>query len=113
MKAKNFMSISEARKKIFMIADEVQKQDNHYTLTENGKPKVVVMSVENFESLKETIEVMWDFPNLRKDIEQAERDFKSGKYKKYTTLDELLNTKTRKRKYGMAGNRKARGKKRH
>lgn len=87
MDAKRTLSISEARKRIFEIADEVQKPDTHYTLTENGRPKAVIISVEEFESLLETIEVLQEFPNLAKDIEEAERDFLRGDY---VTLDEIL-----------------------
>lgn len=34
MRIKTTIPISEARKKIFKIAEEVQKPDNYYTLTE-------------------------------------------------------------------------------
>ncbi len=80
-------SISDARKNIFTIADEVQKPGNYYTLTEKGRSKVVLMSAEEFESWKETIEVLHDFPNLRDDIAQAEKEYSSGDY---VTVDDLL-----------------------
>jgi len=59
-------------------------------LTEKGRPKVVIMSAEEFESWRETIEVMREFPDLDKDIKEAERAFKSGEYKNWTTLEQLL-----------------------
>ncbi len=90
MNTKTTISISEARKKIFDIAKEVQKPSNYYTLTEKGRPKVVLMSAEEFESWQETLEVMKDFPDLDKDIAEVDRAVKSGEYKKWTTLDELL-----------------------
>jgi len=87
MRTKTTISISEARKKIFDIAEKVQKPDNYYTFTENGRPKAVLMSAEKFDSWRETIEVMNDFPNLKKDIDEARKDYKKGNY---ITLDELL-----------------------
>ena len=87
MDAKTTLSISEARKRIFEIAEKVQKPDVYFTLTENGRPKAVIMSVEEFESWKETIEVMHDIPDLKKDIEEAERDYARGDY---ITLEEVL-----------------------
>lgn len=83
-------SISDARKNIFTIADEVQKPDNHYILTENGKAKAVIMSVDEYESILETIEVLQDFPDLQKDIDELNRDIASGEWKNYTTLDKIL-----------------------
>lgn len=90
MDTKTTLSISEARKRIFEIAEKVQKPDTYYILTENGRPKIVIMSAEEFESWQETFEVMRDFPDLKKDIEEVERDIKSGAYKNYPTLEEIF-----------------------
>ncbi|MBN2198141.1 type II toxin-antitoxin system Phd/YefM family antitoxin [Candidatus Wolfebacteria bacterium] len=87
---KTTMSISEARKRIFEIAKEVQKPGNFYTLTEKGRQKAVIMSAEEFESWAETLEVMKEFPNLKKEIKETNKAIKSGEYKKWTTLEEIL-----------------------
>lgn len=79
MSLKNILSITEARKKIFHIADEVQKPGTVYILTENGRAKVVMLSAEEFESWQETLEVYQQFPNLDKDIEEAEKELRQGK----------------------------------
>ena len=90
MDAKTTLSISEARRRIFEIAEDVQKPNTHFTLTENGRPKAVIISAEEFESLLETIEVLGEFPDLSKDMAEAERDLASGAYKNYPTLEEIL-----------------------
>ena len=87
MNIKTTLPISEARRKIFDIAEEVQKPNKYYTLTEKGRPKAVIMSAEEFESWAETLEVMKDFPDLDKDIREARREFQAGKY---ITLEEKL-----------------------
>jgi antitoxin YefM len=87
MNPKTTISISDARKDIFNIAEEVQKPNNYYTFTEKGRPKAVLMSAEDFDSWQETMEVMREFPDLDKDIKDARKDYKSGNY---ITLDELL-----------------------
>ena len=78
----------QTRRKIFKIAESVQKPSTYYTLTEKGKPKAVVLSAEEFESWQETLEVIRDFPNLEKDVKMAERDYKK---KKCATLEEVLS----------------------
>ncbi len=85
MDVKRTISISEARKRIFDIAEEVQAPDRVYTLTENGKPKVVVISARNFEALEEDRELLND-STLLKRIQNAEAEFKCGDY---TTLNAL------------------------
>lgn len=80
MDIKKTLPISEARKKIFEIAAEVQKPGTHYTLTENGRPAAVVISAEEYESWQETLEVMKDVPDLKQKIREAEDDYTGGRY---------------------------------
>jgi prevent-host-death family protein len=88
MDARTTLSISQARKNIFKIAERVQRPAVCYTLTEKGRPKAVVISADEFESWQETLEVMRIFPGLKEDIEKAE-----GEYKKshYLTIEEVLS----------------------
>jgi len=90
MYAKTTLPISEARKKIFKIAEEVQKPSRHYTLTEKGRPKAVLMSADEFESWQETLEVVRGFPGLEKDIKGVDRGVRSGSYKKWASLEEVM-----------------------
>ena len=87
MSIKTTLPITEARSKIFKIAKEVQKPETRYTLTEKGRPKVVMMSAEEFESWQETLEVLQDFPDIEKDIKKGEKEFKEGKT---TSLEKVL-----------------------
>ena len=87
MNTKTTLPISEARKKLFEIAEKVQKPSTHYILTEKGRPKVAFMSAEEFESWQETLEVIRDFPSLEKDIKKAEREHKRGDC---STLESVL-----------------------
>ena len=90
MDVRTTIPISEARRRIFEIREELRVPGRYYTLTEKGRPAIVMLSAEEFESLIETLEVMRDFPDLKKDIMESEKEYKSGKYKSYITLDELL-----------------------
>ncbi len=90
MNPKNTLSISEARKRIFEIADEVQKPGVYYVLTEKGRPKAVMLSYEEYDSIIETLEVMQEMPELDKDLQETRDAYKSGEYKTWTTLEQLL-----------------------
>jgi prevent-host-death family protein len=90
MIVKEIISISDARKKIFKIADDVQKANNYYTLTEKGRAKVVMLSFDDFEAWMETLEVARMFPNLLEDTKQIDKDVKSGAYKNYASLEDVL-----------------------
>ncbi len=81
------LPITEARRKIFDLADEAQEVGTYFMLTSRGIPKAIMMSVAEFESWVETLEVMEEFPNLEKDIREAETDLASGNY---ATLEDVL-----------------------
>lgn len=90
MNPKYTLPISEARKKIFEIAEDVQKPDVYYVLTEKGRPKAVLLSYEEYCAMVETLEVSEDMPDLDKEIKELDDDIKTGRYKTYTTLEQLL-----------------------
>jgi len=114
---KNIISISEARSRIFEIANEVQASNRVYTITVDGKPKVVIMSAEEYESMIETVEVERIFPDLDKDIAETEEAFRTGEYKKWPTLEDLEKdwgfaaAEKPKKKYGIRFTNKTKGKK--
>ena len=81
------LPISEARRKIFDIAEDIQIPGTHYILTERGISKVVVLSASEYDSWIETMEVIRDFPNLKKDIQEAEEEYERGEY---VALQQLL-----------------------
>lgn len=79
MNSKTTISITEARNRIFDIADEVQKPGVYYTFTENGRPKAVLMSAEEFDSLMEDIELASD-PGFAKRMAEVEKEYERGEY---------------------------------
>lgn len=114
---KTTISITEARKRIFDIAEEVQTPNKVYTITEAGKPKAVIMSAEEYESMIETMEVNRIFPNLDKEMAEVKQAFKTGEWKKWPTLDDLKRdwgfavAEKSKKKYGVRNNIKTQSKK--
>jgi len=87
---KNTISISEARSRLFNIAEKVQTPGVYFTFTDKGRPKTVIMSADEYESIIETLEVVRDFPDLDKTIAKVDKDIKSGAYLNYPILDDIL-----------------------
>lgn len=118
MNPKYTLPISEARKKIFEIAEEVQKPDVYYVLTEKGRPKAVILSYEEYDSLIETLEVMEEVPDLDKELKELDEDIKTGRYKTYVNLEQLLAkdgfvlAEKAKEQYGISSTAKAKSGKR-
>lgn len=85
MNSQNSLSITEARGKIFDLVKKTAAGARFF-LTERGRAKAVLMSADEFDSWRETMEIMSD-PELMKDIKEAEEDYKKGNY---VTLEEVL-----------------------
>ena len=77
--AKKTITITEGRKELFKIAEEVQKPDTQYIFTIEGKPGVVLMSTDEYDSLMETMEILSD-PKIMEDIRKAEEEYERGEY---------------------------------
>ena len=83
----NTMSISEARSNIFDLTDRVQRTGQSVTLVQNGRAKVIIMSIDEYESWKETLEIMREMPDILEDIERGRGEFRAGKTQ---PLDKIL-----------------------
>lgn len=86
---KNIVSISEARSRIFEIAKDAQRPGRHYTFTENGRPKVVLMSAEEYDSLMEDLEILKS-PEIMANIKKSQEEYKRGEYVTLQALEKEL-----------------------
>ena len=80
------LPLTEARKDLSKIIDEVSNVHEHVTITRQGKPAAVVMSADEFESWRETIEIL-DDPEAIAAIRRGVRDVKAGRVR---PLEEVL-----------------------
>lgn len=79
------LPITKARDELTILVDRADRLLDEYIITVNGKPKAVLMSAQEYESWKETTEIMAD-PELMKAIKEGEEDIKKGNF---ITLEEL------------------------
>jgi antitoxin YefM len=82
------LSVSEAKMKLSGLIDTVNATDEEIMITKNGRPAAVLVSPEEFESLKETVAVRSDSA-LMKEIRKGLKALKTRRAKLYT-LDELF-----------------------
>ena len=82
------LSVSEAKMKLSGLIETINATDEEIVITKNGRPAAVLVSPEEFESLKETIAIRSDL-SLMKEIKKGLRTLKMKKEKLYT-LEELF-----------------------
>jgi antitoxin YefM len=81
------LSLSEAKIKLSELIEQVYSTDEEIVITKNGRPAAVLISPDDYEGWKETIEIKSD-SDLMKEIKQGLSALK--KKSKLYTLDELL-----------------------
>ncbi len=88
--------LSEAKARLSEIADEVFRTHDRVQVTRNGREFVVIMSVEDLESMEATIELLSD-PEAMAELAEAQRQIARGEH---TTLDELRELMEKRRRDG-------------
>jgi len=81
----NFISISDARARLPKLVDKVEKELERVIITVQGRPKVIIMSADELESLEETAEVL-SIPGAKKSIKTG---LEQAKKRKGISLAEL------------------------
>jgi antitoxin YefM len=82
------LPLSEAKSQLSGLVEQVRALEEQVMITRNGRPAAVLVSAEEFERWKETIEIREDAA-LMKEIRAGLRALKSRKARLYT-LEELL-----------------------
>lgn len=83
------LPITKAREELTTLVDKANKLLDEYIITVNGSPAAVLMSASEYESWKETTEILAD-PELMKAIKEGEEDFKKGKFITFEQLKKEL-----------------------
>ncbi len=83
------LSLSEAKMKLSGLVETVSKTDEEVVITKNGSPAAVIISPDEFESLKETAAIRSD-ASLMNEIKKGLKALKSKRSRLYT-LEELFS----------------------
>jgi len=73
----NLISISDVRANLPNIVEKINKTDERVVITVNGRPKAVMISQEELESLEETAEIL-AIPGAKESIEEGLKQAKKG-----------------------------------
>ena len=60
LKYMKYFSMAEARAKLAAILDSAEKSNERTVITRNGEPTAVIMSLGEYESMNETLDILAD-----------------------------------------------------
>lgn len=69
--------LTEAKARLNELVDEAVTMHEHITITRRGKPAAMLVSIDEWESLQETL--FWQtVPGIAEDIAEARRELAAG-----------------------------------
>lgn len=69
--------ITEAKARIAELADRVASEHDHFTITRNGRADVMLISVAEYESMQETLDILADDEAVA-DLRASREEFAYG-----------------------------------
>ena len=84
------LPISKARDELAELVEKAASRLDEYVITVNGVPKAVLMSAREFDSWKETEDILAD-KELMKSIKRAKEDIKKGRVYDWEEVKKELN----------------------
>ncbi len=75
--ATKVIPITDGRKELLRLAKEAKENLDRFVFTRNGKPEVVLLSIEDYEDLLETLE-LYEIPGLVETLSQRREDVRAG-----------------------------------
>jgi antitoxin YefM len=74
-----FIPITEAKNQLLDLVRDLQAEDDIVAITKNGVPAAVLLSVERFEGLLETIDILSD-ERAMKSLRRSLREARAGRW---------------------------------
>ena len=78
MDAAEHVPLAEVKNRLSEVVDRLEREHGRVVITKHGKPSVVMLSLDDLESLEETLAILSD-PALMDEIREAEDDVAAGR----------------------------------
>lgn len=72
-------SLATVKANLSTFVDQVEHEHERVTVTRNGRPAAVLISVDELESIEETLDIL-STPGALEEIKQAQADIDAGNY---------------------------------
>ena len=72
------MSLKELRPELPKVVARIDGKLDRYIVTKRGKPVIVMLSIEDYESLIETLDMLAD-PRAMADLRKGQEDLRKGR----------------------------------
>ena len=88
------VTLKELRPSLPKVVDKIERKMDRYVVSRHGKPVAVMMSVEDYESLMETLDLLED-PSAMEGLRKGEEDLRKGRTVSWKKLKGALGVSSR------------------
>ena len=78
MQIDSYIAVTKAKAKLLDMIRDIDNRDNTIAITKNGVPKAVMMSMEQYEAMRETMAIMAD-KDMMKQMRASIKEMQGGK----------------------------------
>ncbi|OGW72742.1 MAG: hypothetical protein A2Y02_03190 [Omnitrophica bacterium GWA2_52_12] len=79
------ITLKELRPELPKVVDSINKKWERYVVTKHGKPSVVMLSIDDYEALMETLDILAD-PRALKNLKRGEQDLRKGRVRSWQAV---------------------------
>ena len=83
------VSLKELRPELPKVISRIDGRLDRYVVTKRGKPVVVMMSVDDYEALMETLDILAD-PAAMAGLRRGEREIRTGRTRPWKAIKASL-----------------------
>jgi prevent-host-death family protein len=88
------LPLADVKNRLSEVVERLEREHGRVVITKHGHPAVVMLSVEDLESLEETLQVL-SRPELVKEVRAAQKEIKAGRTTRLAKDEALALTKRR------------------
>ena len=85
----NTLSLKQLRPDLPKVIARIDGKLDRYIVTRRGKPVIVMLSIEDYESLMETLDILAD-PKAMADLRKGEEDIRKGRTRSWAEIKASL-----------------------
>lgn len=83
------ITLKDLRPDLPKVVEKIDTKWERYIVTKRGKPSVVMLSVDDYESLMETLDILAD-PDAMKGLKRGEDDLRKGRTRSWQEIKARL-----------------------
>jgi len=94
MSGTDHLPLADVKNRLSEVVERLEREHGRVVITKHGRPAVVMLSIEDLESLEETLEILSN-PALLAEIREADTEVAAGKAVTLTKDEALAELRRR------------------